>query len=57
MKEFNWKQASEKQLMNIAYEDRECPIACRIYAGEELKRRAAAKRANIKYKAMGRNWG
>lgn len=57
MKDFTWKQASRAQLLEIAYNDNECPRICKILAGEELKRRAAAKRSNIKYKAMGRNWG
>jgi len=56
MKEFTWKQATLGQLYEIAYHDKGCNPRKRE-AQEEIRRRSEAKRANIKWRAMGRNWG
>lgn len=53
----NWKQATRGQLYEIAYHDNSCNPKFKLEAREELRRRDEAKRANIKYRAMGRNYG
>lgn len=53
----DWKQATRSQLYEIAYNDRGCNPRHRIEARAEIERRHSARRANVKWRAMGRNWG
>lgn len=56
-REFDWKSASLGQLYEVAYHDRGCNSRYKREAENEIRRRIEAKRANIKYRAMGRNHG
>lgn len=53
----NWKQATKAQLLEILFHDREARFEHKLAALNELRRRMEAKRANVKWRAMGRNWG
>jgi hypothetical protein len=53
----NWKQAKLGQLYEIAFHDKGCDPRHKLAANEEIRRRKAAKRANIKYVDKGRNYG
>lgn len=57
MKKLNWRSATLGQLYDIAYHDKGCNPRHRIEAKAELQRRYEASRANIKWRAMGRNYG
>jgi hypothetical protein len=57
MKKLSWNLASLSQLYEIAYYDRGCNPRYKIEAENEIRRRTEAKRANVKHRAMGRNYG
>lgn len=55
-KKLSWHLATRQQLYQIIY-DEPCSAKDKLEAKLEIERRSQAKRANVKWRAMGRNWG